>query len=262
MGNLFPWAPGNFPQASPAPPPYLPQPAPNPLTLVQSYGYLIQTTFLDVVTNREPFFANYTKRLTKMVPVQASLLPYLGIYLIDENMGPDGDADIGDIRFSHTLRIGFSAIIANNNQDQAHQTLDKAYTRIMYRLWADPGIMNVLSTYNIHDKSQNQGDVKIESIVRGQRKHNFGMATGANETPFAELQYNVSLFFRSTWDPVITDELESIYLRTGIKAGDTPEEMAQREQIQAHYIFTAGLLLRAGGNVLLRDDASKLLIWA
>ena len=31
-------------------------------------------------------------------------------------MLPDGDVNAGAIRFSHTLRIGFSVMIANNDQ--------------------------------------------------------------------------------------------------------------------------------------------------
>jgi hypothetical protein len=129
------------------------------------------------------------------------LLPYLGVYLMDETMGPDGDANTGDIRFSHTLRIGFSVAIANNNQDDAHRMLDQAFAKIMNRLWRDPYVMNVWKTYNPWNKTENAGNVEIESIVRGQRKHNFGLAGGSNETPFAELQYTVSCFYRTMWDP-------------------------------------------------------------
>ena len=46
-----------------------------------------------------PFFANYTKRKNKMLQVQPDLLPYLGVYLLDETMTPDGDANAGNIRF-------------------------------------------------------------------------------------------------------------------------------------------------------------------
>ena len=180
---------------------YLPQPPANPVETIQSDAYLIQDTFFRTLSEREPFFKDYTKRRTKMEPVLANLLPYLGVYLIDENMPPDGDANATDIRFSHTVRIGFSVIVANNNKDDLHRMLDQAFARITNRIWRDPWIMNVLHTENVWSKVENSGDVKIESIVRGQRKHNFGLAGGNNETPFGELQYNVSVFFRTYWAP-------------------------------------------------------------
>jgi hypothetical protein len=196
--NLY-WFPTA--QSASTSPIYLPQPPASPVRQEHSDGYLIQKTFFDMLANHEPFFAGYNKRLTKMEPVQAHLLPYLGVYLVDENMGPDGDANCTDIRFSHTLRIGFSVAIAHNNQDDAHRMLDQAFAKIMNRLWRDPYVMNVWNTYNPWNKTQNAGNVEIESIVRGQRKHNFGLATGNNETPFAELQYTASCFYRTMWDP-------------------------------------------------------------
>ena len=85
------------------------------ITDTQSYSLVIRDGLFDAVSS-DPFFANYTCRKTKMLRVQHELLPYLGVYIIDETMLPDGDANAGHIRFSHTLRIGFSAMVANNDQ--------------------------------------------------------------------------------------------------------------------------------------------------
>jgi hypothetical protein len=185
------------------PNPYIPQPPTNALQQIQSAGYLIRETLFTAVAEREPFFANYkTKRRTKMDPVQANALPFLGIYLGKEKMGPDGDANAGDTRFSHTLPIHFSVIIANNNADDAERTLDQAYNRIMQRIFRDAWVMNVLRTTNPWSHLENAGDVKIESVVNGQKETVFGLASGNNETPIGELRYVMSVFFRSPWDPV------------------------------------------------------------
>ena len=58
-----------------------------------------------------------------------------------------------------------------------------------------------------------------------------------NETPVAELQYDVSVFCRTGWPPVITDDLEQIDVETGIKPGDTQAEMDQRQQVKREYLF-------------------------
>src|ERR1700745_4366465 len=95
----------------------------------QSSALVIRDAFFDAVSS-DPFFANYTCRRTKMLAVQTQHLPYLGVYQIDEAMVPDGDANAGDVRFSHTLRIGFSAMVANNDQVIAEQHADAAIWRV------------------------------------------------------------------------------------------------------------------------------------
>jgi hypothetical protein len=171
------------------------------ITATQSYSLIIRDVFFDVLANREPFFDSYTKRKTRMLPAQANLIPYLGVYLMDETMTPDGDANAGPVRFSHSLRIGFSVIIANNDQDMAERTIDAAYWRIMNRLWKDHYVMNLVGTQNPWTGVSNPDNVRIESITRGVRKHNFGFAGTNSETPIAELQYDVTCFYRTIWDP-------------------------------------------------------------
>jgi hypothetical protein len=199
------------------------------ITDTQSYSLVIRDALFDAVSS-DPFFADYTCRKTKMLAVQTQLLPYLGVYIIDETMTPDGDANAGMIRFSHTLRVGFSAMVANNDQVIAELQIDAAFWRIMNRLWPDQHIMNVLL-------SSLPDNVMIESIPRGSRRPVFGATSLANETPIAEVQYDVSVFYRSDWPPVITDDLLTIDVVTGVKPGDTQAEMANRQQVHVQYLF-------------------------
>jgi hypothetical protein len=207
------------------------------ITDTQSYSLVIRDVFYDALALREPYFANYTKRKTKMLVVNPDLLPYLGVYIIDETMLPDGDANAGCIRFTHTLRIGFSVMIAMNDQVAAEQSIDAAFWRIMNRLWTDEYIMNLLDTYNPSIGVGNPDNTRIESLTRGMRRHVFGAASPNNETPVAELQYDVSCLYRTDWLPTITDDLEEIDITTGIKIGDTQDEMDQRQQLRAKYTF-------------------------
>ena len=181
---------------------FIPQPKPDPQQQIQSYGYLIHETMFLTLAEREPLFKDYKmKRRTKVVPVKPNQLPYLGVYMGREDMGPDGDANATDIRFSHSLPITFSVILAHNNEDDTNRMLDQAYQRIMQRIFRDPWIVNVLRTVNPWSHLVNQGDVKIESVIRGRREHFFGLAGGNNETPFAEMRYTMTVAFRSSWDP-------------------------------------------------------------
>ncbi|QIG93812.1 MULTISPECIES: hypothetical protein [Bradyrhizobium] len=199
------------------------------LTDTQSYSLVIRDGLFDAVST-DPFFASYTARKTKMLSVQHQLLPYLGVYIIEEQMLPDGDGNAGHIRFSHTLRIGFSVVVANNDQVAAEAQIDAAWWRIMNRLWPDQKLMNVVLS-SLPDNTM------IESLPRGVRRHVFGAAGLNNETPVAELQYDVSIFFRSGWPPIITDDLNTIDVVTGIKPGDSQADMDQRQQIHVQYQF-------------------------
>jgi len=184
------------------------------ITDTQSYAWVIRNAFLDALSS-DAFFAGYTARPNKMLVVKPEDLPYLGVYIVDEVMTPDGDANAGDIRFSHVLRIGFSVIVANNDQALAEQKIDAAFWRISNRLFCDPDLMNVIES-NMSD------NLRIEGIVRGTRRHVFGSPTFSNETPIAELQYEISCMFRTMWDPVITDELQEIDITLDVPPGTPP----------------------------------------
>jgi hypothetical protein len=199
------------------------------ITDTQSYGLVIRDGLFDAVSS-DPFFADYKCRKTKMLRVQAELLPYLGVYISEENMLPDGDGNAGHIRFSHTLKIVFSAMVANNDPVVGEQLADAAFWRIMNRLWPDQKLMNVLL-------SSLPDDTEIESIPRGVRRPVFGATALNNETPIVEEQYEVSIFFRTGWPPTITDDLAEIDMTTGIKIGDTQDEMDQRQQVTRKYLF-------------------------
>ena len=102
--------------------PYIPdwKPAPS-VTLTQSYSQVIKDGIFNILS-ADPYFAGYTCRKTKMLPVMPNLLPYLGVYFVKETQVPNGDANCTDIKFNHTLTLGFSIIVANNDQDAAEQT--------------------------------------------------------------------------------------------------------------------------------------------
>lgn len=202
------------------------------ITDTLSFSLVIRDVFYDALAG-DAFFTDYFKRKNKMLSVQHQQLPFLGVYIIDETMLPDGDANAGMIRFSHTLRIGFSVIVANNDQEVAERQINAAWWRIMHRLWPDQYIMNLIDTMNPHTGTDNPDNTIIEGITRGSVRYVYGSTALNNETPVAEMQYDVSIFFRTTWPPIITDDLEEIDVTTVV--GDQPYD--QRTPIQSKYLF-------------------------
>ena len=205
--------------------------------MTQSFSLLIRDGLFDVVST-DPFFADYTCRRNKMLRVQTELLPYLGVYLGQEDHASDGDANAGMIRFSETAHIYFSVMVADNDQQSAEAMADAGVREIRQRLWADQHIMNVLH-------SSLPDNTVIESLPRASVRTVYGNPGLNNETPVVEKQYDVSVFYRTDWPPIITDTLDEIDVTTGIKAGDTPEEMAQRQQVAAVYKFDTSRRARA-----------------
>jgi hypothetical protein len=211
------------------------------VTNTQSYSLVIRDVFFDALA-ADPFFTNHFKRKTKMVPVQAEQVPYLGVYIIDETMAPDGEANQPPIKFQHTLRIGFSVMYATNDQDSAEASLDASFWKINNVLLTNQYIMNLFDTSNPYTYGDqyagNPDNVVIESVTRGVRRHLFGHNQLINQTPLAELQYDMSVFGRSMWYPTITDDLNEIDLTTGVKYDDTQADMANRLQAGGHWDMT------------------------
>src|SRR5262249_43271590 len=104
------------------------------VTNTQSYSQVIRDAMFAYVVQL-PFFQGFKARRSKQLPIQEPLLPYLGVYIIDEDMQPDGDPNVGDIRFVHDLRIGFQVIIENNDPVAAELKLDEAFWALMNGLW-------------------------------------------------------------------------------------------------------------------------------
>jgi hypothetical protein len=185
------------------------------ITETNSFALDVRDAMYDILAN-DANFSDYTFRKTRMLPVQVALLPYLGVYIVDEMMVPDGDANAGCIRFNHTARIGFSLVHANNDQVSLERSIDATYLKIMSLLWTNAKLNNVL----VNNNPEGMG---FEGVVRGSRRHIFGSTGANNETPFAELQYEVSCFSRSEWYPDITDALNEIDVTVAVNNVDTTQ---------------------------------------
>jgi len=201
-----------------------------PIT-AQSPSLVLRDIFFATVM-RQPFFRGFTGRKCKMLQVQPQDLPYLGAYVVGEDMVPDGDANTGTIGFIHTLKIGFSVILQNNDGEIAETKLDQAFWTIMNSLWTDQYVTNLIDTmaYGHPEWQINPDNVRFEGVARGARRHLWGIPTGMNETPIIEMQYEVQVTHRSLFVPVIVDDLEHIHIETVLPEQDGSIPPAEQEQ--------------------------------
>jgi hypothetical protein len=214
------------------------------ITDTQSYSQVIRDALFATVVQL-PFFADFIARRSKQLPMQEPLLPYLGVYIISEEMPPDGDVNAGDIRFTHTLRVGFQVIIQNNDPVESELELDAAFWAIMNGLWTDDGLTNLI-------ESGMPDNTRIEGIERGSRRHVWGVI-GKGETPIGELEYVVALRYRTEWYPTGFPDLLHIHQETvpimDNYANGVPDG-SEVQRIITEYEFTP----EKGGS---RDRANK-----
>lgn len=177
----------------------------------RSYAMMVRDGVYDRV-RAMTYFSGWTCFRTKAFQIQTEHIPVIAIYFQDEVMSPDGDSNAGETRFRTSVRIGFSAIVQNNDPDEAEKDLDIAYQALMGGLTSDPSLMN-------------NKDFQIQALTRGMRTHGFGNAGPTNELPFAEMRFDLTFDLGTiTWPPVIPDMLETIHLRTAFPIDDVAEQ--------------------------------------
>jgi hypothetical protein len=196
----------------------------------QSYSAIIRDAlYAKAVTL--PFFAGFTSRRCRQLQIQPQFIPYLGVYIVEEAMAPDGEYQTSMIRFIHSLCIGFSVIINNNDQVEGELKIDEAFWALMNGIWRDPKLTNFWF-------SSLPDNVTFRGVEKGTRRHNFG-TSGTNETPFAELQYDAWVVYGAEYGPIITDDLLRMHVEIVPVEGDEavpPADAVQR--IIREYEFT------------------------
>ena len=179
-------------------------------TTVFSYSIVIRDMLLAKL-QAAPFFAGFTFRKSRQLPSQPQDYPFLGVYIISEEMESDGDPNHGDIEFVNHLKIGFSVAVVNNDPEACEEKIDQAYWTICNTLWRDQYLMNLIDTRAYPGGVGNPDNTRIEGIERGSRRHVFGHAGMNNETPVGELRYEATLKYRTDFTPIITDDLLLIH---------------------------------------------------
>lgn len=186
----------------------------------QSYSWIILNAIFERIAQTSFFLPFLCKRINRALPIEAGnsvQIPFLGVYLLEESMAPDGDANAGEIKFIHTVPIGFQIIMKNNDYNVLLQMLDQATWFIMNQLLRDDTFTNRWQT-NLPDNTQ------FEGVARGRIRERWGTTAQTNETPVGERQLELVFTFRTNWYPTDFPDLERITIR-GAPEGSPTEEI-------------------------------------
>ena len=179
-----------------------------------SYPVLVHHGLLSRVQNL-PFFNGFIFTGNKSVSIQPESIPFCGVYLLQEFMAPDGDANVGQPRFRTSVRYGFSVIVQNNDPVLAEAMLDKAYQALTIGLFSDASLYN-------------NKQFKIQSFIGGTRQHVFGHLSMNQESPIAELRWELMCDLGVIdYPPDVPDVLEVIHLETVYPSQDKKDTTRQ-----------------------------------
>lgn len=187
----------------------------------ESYALLVRDAFaarMKALT----YFATFHFSTNKSEQIQPQSIPFAGVYFITERTTPDGDANVGEVRFRTMATIGFSVIVQNNDAAKAELELDKAWLQIA-SLFCDQTLYN-------------NAAFKIQGFLGGSRTNQFGSIGLDNEMPIAEMRYELTCDLGTiTYPPLVPDSLETIHITTQFPLGGTPEEIAAVQQVKAEF---------------------------
>lgn len=202
------------------------------ITDTQSYSWVILNAIFDRIAHTSFFEPFVCKRINRALPIESGgpvQIPFLGIYLLDEILGPDGDPNHSEIRFTHVVPIGFQVIMKNNDPVILLQMLDQATWFIMNQLLRD-------DTLTSRWRTDLPDNVQIEAFPRGRIRERWGATGTTNETPVGERQLELAFTFRTLWYPTEFPKLERITVRTGFPGPGSPT-VAEVQQVTMVYEF-------------------------
>lgn len=197
----------------------------------QSYSWIILNAIFERISTSSFFSSFVCKRINRALPIEAGgpvQIPFLGVYLLEETLGPDGDANVGDFRFTHMVPIGFQIVVKNNDPNVMLQILDQASHFIMNQLLRDDTLTSRWKT-DLPDNTQ------VEAVPRGRIRERWGVTGATNETPVGERQLELVFTFRTQWYPTDFPDLERITVRTAFPIDSY--ELGETQQVTMVYEF-------------------------
>ena len=178
-----------------------------------SYAMIVRDAMLARIQTM-PFFTTFKFSTNKSEAIQPENVPFFGMYFINEDLTPDGDANAGEPSFRSSALYGFSIIVQNNDAAAAENTLDEAWVLLLDKLFTDPSLYLNPSAM-------------IQAYVRGNRTHQFGAVGANNAIPIAECRFTLTCDLGVIDFPPIVDELHKVHLETRYPPGSDPAEVQQ-----------------------------------
>jgi len=182
-----------------------------------TYALLIRNNILAWL-QQQSYFANFkTFRTTRKMPAKVADLPYLGVYIVNEAGGPDGDINHWAPHCTVNVRIGFSVWIANNDEVATENQLDGAFRAIMRAILEYPVIYN-------------NANSRVEGFASYTRSHYYGNTQLDNESSVAEMRAELVCRYREYYGYVAVDDFKTMNFKT---AWPSPSESDGVQQIEA-----------------------------
>jgi hypothetical protein len=171
----------------------------------QSYSWIVLNAVFDRLSASSFFSGFTTRRISSALPIEAGIqIPFLGVFLGQEQFDPDGDPNAGDIRFINRVPIGIQIVVKNNDPTAMLQTLDKASWFVLNQLLRDNSFTNRLKT-SLPDNVTIEGVPSIRF-----RPDVWGLTGSKNETPVGERVFWFTFQFRTWFAPTDFPDLERI----------------------------------------------------
>lgn len=201
------------------------------LSDTQSYAFIIQNAIFDRISTSS-FFTNFVcKRITTALQIETDIqIPFVGVFLGEERMTPDGDLNAGDIRFIHSIPIGIQVVVKNNDPASMRALLDRASWFILNQVLRDNTLTNrILTTLPDNVTVEGFPLVNIRPDV-------WGLTGAKNEQPVGQRLFWITFQLRTWFAPTDFVDLERITVTTAFPFGDyQPGEV---QQVKVVYEFT------------------------
>jgi hypothetical protein len=169
-----------------------------------------------------PFFKTFFFGTNKAETIQPEKVPFVGVYFINEDLTPDGDAQDGEPRFKSIVLYGLSIIVQNNDGTAAENTLDEAYILLTDRLFTDPSLY-------LNPRAM------IQAYVRGNRSHQFGSVGADNAIPIAECRFTLTCDLGVIdYPPVVDNVLAKVHFSTNYP-DPSKNDTTQIQQVVAEW---------------------------
>jgi hypothetical protein len=155
-----------------------------------------------------------TFRKAPMLTFTASDMPALGVFILRERWSPDGDPNVAEPKFVHQLTLGISGSVAVSTDEQnEYLKLRDLMSQVDTLLLSNPSFVSMTEGVTLVDQTAQYATV--------------------GETPLAEFRKDMTVQFRSNWEPAITDDLKVIHIDAQFP--DKAHADAGTEQIVREY---------------------------
>jgi hypothetical protein len=202
-----------------------------------SYTNALRNRFLAQVISL-PWFTDFMPRTSRALPIAPQDLPIMGCYLGDEQMIPNGLGNTTNLSFTVNARLAWSVMIAESNKEAAERMLDGAYVAILYGIWCSQSITSFLDTTEYVTHEITEYNARFQSVEQQNKRIEWGSPFLNNETPVAELQFEMRLRYGREFSPEILHQLLEAGVVTSFPSNRTKAERDAIQQVRQELVFT------------------------